>query len=58
MPGSGSPRASGDARFLIMKDMLILLSRVKTDRRKAYFYGNLILVQSLENQRPRGVRFP
>ena len=41
-----------------MKDMLILLSRVKTDRRKAYFYGNLILVQSLENQRPRGLRFP
>ena len=58
MPGSGSPLASGDARFLIIKDMLILLSRVKTDRRKAYFYGNLIVVQSLENQRPQGLRFP
>ena len=47
MSGSGSPRASGDAGFLIMKDMLILLSRVKTDRRKAYFY--LITTQAKRN---------
>jgi len=44
--------------FVITEDMLILLSRVKSDRRTAHFYGNLILAWSLENQRPQGLRFP
>ena len=43
MPESGSRLASGDAMFVIMEDMLILLSRVKSDRSKAHFYGNLTL---------------
>ena len=58
MPGSGPSLASGDTVLVIMEDMPILLSRGKTGRRKADFYGNPGHAQSLEKQRPQRLRFP